>query len=71
MGAREVFGVIFNKLGINSDAFTGLKVHLSCFLRIIIEPPELREEMAKRMGEITGKLTALSASHGESTSSSA
>lgn len=71
MAPRAVAEAIHNKLGINSHAFTAIRIHLNCFLRIVLEPPELREEMAQRMGEVIGKLNALSASPGENTSSSA
>lgn len=67
---RSAFEAIMG-MGIHSEGFEALRMHLYAFLRIVIEPPELREEMAKRMGEITGKLHALSASPGDSTSSSA
>jgi hypothetical protein len=70
LGYRKVAQSLY-ELGINSDAFSALQIHLFAFLRIMIEPPELREMMAKRMGEVTGKLTELSASLGESTNDSA
>ncbi len=71
MTYREVSGIIHGKLGVNSTAFSTLHIHLNYFLRIALEPPELREEMAKRVGEAIGKLTAPPASPGETTSNSA
>ncbi|WP_152051829.1 hypothetical protein [Tautonia marina] len=58
-------------MGVAGQAFTVLRAHISCFLQIILQPPELREETAKRMGEVMGKFDARTASPGENTSSSA
>ena len=50
--------LILNTLGVNSDAFLALKLHLFAFLRITLEPPELREAKAKDMGELLAALAA-------------
>jgi hypothetical protein len=71
MTAKEAGAILFNDLGINSEAFQGLQIHLYAFLRIVLEPPEARERMAQRMGELTGELTAAPASPGGNTSKSA
>lgn len=66
--AKKAKQVIYNA-GLFSGSFTALKMHLYAFLNITLQPPELREGVAKKMGEITGGLA--SASHGDSTTSSA
>jgi hypothetical protein len=68
LNAREAAGAIYDS-GVNGPAFTALKIHLFAFLRTALEPPELREAMAKKMGEIVGKLAP--ASPGDNTKSSA
>jgi hypothetical protein len=66
--ARDVGAEIY-AMGIGSDKFMSLKIHLFAFINIMLQPPELREETAEKMGEITGKLPQ--ASPGDSTKSSA
>lgn len=56
MKHREATATIFNKLGVHSPAFDALRMHLYAFLRVTLEPPELREAMAGKMGEFLGKL---------------
>lgn len=58
-------------LGVASEAFQAVKLHLYAFLRVALEPPEQREAMAARMGEVLGKWTAPPASPGRRTRKSA
>ncbi|MBP3955391.1 hypothetical protein J8F10_08870 [Gemmata sp. G18] len=53
---RDVADHIFTALGVHSPAFDALRMHLYAFLRVTLEPPELREAMAIKMGELLGKL---------------
>lgn len=66
--ARDVAKLIFDTCGVNSPEFDALRMHLYAFLRVTLEPPELREAMAEKMGEFLGKLPK--ASPGGSTKSS-
>ena len=68
--ARQVGETIFG-MGVNSDAFMLLKVNAYAFLRVALEPPELREKAAQKMGEWIGRYSAPPASPGESTRNSA
>lgn len=68
--ANEIGGIIFN-LGVSSEAFQALKLHVYAFLRIVLEPPEAREKMAKKMGELLGEWSVPSASPGKRTRKSA
>lgn len=68
--SRGIARVLVEEYGAASDRFDALRIHLYAFLRIMLEPPEAREQMATKMGEITGKLAATTASPGGSTRSS-
>ncbi len=68
--ARQVGEAVFD-MGVNSDGFMLLKVNAYAFLRVALEPPELREAAAKKMGELIGRYSAPPASPGGSTRSSA
>jgi len=62
--AARVGETIFDA-GVNSEAFTLLRLHLYAFLKIVMQPPELREGTAKQMGELLGN--AATPSRGKST----
>lgn len=70
MTQKEAGAILFNQIGINSTDFQMVQLHLYAFLRVAIEPPEAREEAAKRMGELIGGRTG-STSPGDSTKRSA
>jgi hypothetical protein len=69
--AREAGQILLNEIGVNSDAYKLLQLNLFAFLRTVLEPPELREKTAKRMGEMIGEWTAPPASRGKRTRKSA
>lgn len=52
--AAKVGEALFDA-GVNSEAFMLLRLHLYAFLKIVMQPPELREGTAKQMGELLGK----------------
>lgn len=64
---RDAGNLILNTLGVKSDAFQLLRLHLFAFLRITMEPPELREQKAKDMGELIGEWATPAGSPGGST----
>lgn len=67
MSPREVNGLLW-EVGLGTDEFTVLRLHLHAFFRICIARPSEREEAAKKMGELIGKWTPTSP--GETTSDS-
>lgn len=68
---NDIAEIIVNEIGIASNEFAMLRFHIFAFLKICICKPSDREQGAKDMGEMIGKLEAPSASLGEITSSSA
>lgn len=58
-------------LGVGSEAFARVQLHLYAFLRVLLEPPELREAKATEMGELIGRMAAPPASRGRRTRKSA
>lgn len=67
----DIFETIVNDIGIASREFAVLRFHIFAFLKICICKPSGREQEAKDMGEMIGRLEAPPASPGESTSNSA
>ena len=67
MSEREINGVLW-EMGVGTDEFTVLRLHLHAFFRICIARPSEREGAAKKMGELLGKWSP--ASPGETTSDS-
>lgn len=66
----EAAGMLF-ELGLDSEAYVMVKLHLSAFFQIALSPPEAREQKANEVGEMIRKWKALSASLGENIRSSA
>jgi len=66
----DVAEIIVNEIGIASNEFAILRFHLFAFLKICICKPSEREQVSIAMGEMIGKLTAPTASLGDTTSSS-
>lgn len=61
---------IVNEIGIASNEFAVLRFHIFAFLKICICKPSDREQTAKDMGELIGKLEKPTASLGDTTSNS-
>ena len=68
MTAKEVGELLLDVVGLEGDDAQALRFHLYAFLSICLAPPSHREQKAKDMGELMGKLTA--ASPGSSTDES-
>jgi hypothetical protein len=68
---KEAGEVIFNTIGVQSTEFGLLQLHLYAFLRMVLEPPEMREKKAKQMGEMIGGWQRPPGSPGKSTRKSA
>lgn len=68
---KEMGELLFNEIGIDSEGHATLKIHLYAFLRTILAPPKDREETAKTMGELIGRLGEATVSRGGTTSASA
>lgn len=67
--AGEAGAILFNDVGLGSDGFVLVKLHLNAFMNILFSSPADREEKARRQGEAIGKWSgATSASPGSSTS---
>ena len=67
----DIFETIVNDIGVASEEFAMLRFHIFAFLKICICKPSDREQVAKDMGEMIGKLETPSVSPGENTSNSA
>jgi hypothetical protein len=65
-GAKQA---LWDTVGLTGDANRLLRIHLYSFLAICLAPPEQREKKASSVGELIGKLSAVSP--GASTSNSA
>jgi len=68
--ASDISETIMNEMGIASDEFALLRFNLFAFLKICICKPSDREQMAKDMGELIGKIEAPLPSLGNTISSS-
>ncbi|WP_435007983.1 hypothetical protein P12x_005249 [Tundrisphaera lichenicola] len=71
MTAKEAGELLWGEVGLSGDENETLRLHLYSFLSVCLAPPGKREEKAKKMGEMIGKLTAPAASPGVSTGESA
>jgi hypothetical protein len=69
LSQTEVGNLLWDKVGISGEANDTLRLHLYSFLIVCLSPPAQREQKAKDMGELLGKLQA--ASLGETTVASA
>ena len=56
--ALEIGRTLTEKLGVTSEAYALIKIHLYAAIRIFVAPPADREAVAKEMGELIGKLPA-------------
>lgn len=52
--ATQAGDAIF-EMGIDSEEFAMLRLHLFALLRVTLTPPKDREQVAKKMGEMIGK----------------
>lgn len=71
MTVREAGDVLTECMGVSSDDYATLCLHLYAFLRICVARPEDREEAAKQMGELLKGMTKNPYSPGENTGASA
>lgn len=67
---RSMGDILWNNVGVTSDAYAALCLHVHAFLRIVISRPSDREEETRHMGELLAGLRAREASPGGSTGSS-
>ena len=70
MTAKEAGDLLFGDVGATGEANDALRMHLYAFLSITLAPPAAREQKAKEMGELLGKLTEAVASPGSNTEGS-
>ncbi len=69
--AQGVGRILFEEIGLASDGYALLKLHLYAALRIFVSSPPEREKVAADMGEMLGKWQAPPASPGDGSTSSA
>ena len=67
--AAQVGETLWNEVGVSSDEYAMICLHVHAFLRITLVKPSERAETAKRMGELLGKPEK--ASRGKNTGGSA
>lgn len=71
LSEKDIGELLVNKLGVGSDDYTVLALHVHVALRTFIAKPSDRDEVRERLGELMGNLKQAADSLGESTSKSA
>jgi len=71
MTAAEAGDLLWDRVGLTGEENETLRLHLYSFLSVCLAPPSQREQKAKEMGELMGKLTEVAASPGPATGASA
>lgn len=68
--AEQIGEILWNDLGVGSDEYAALTLHVFAFMKICIAKPTDRMEVTRKMGELLGKLST-PASPGAGTDASA
>lgn len=55
---QQVGEILWNQIGVGSDEYTALTLHIYSFMSICVAKPSERKEVARKAGELLGKIHA-------------